>query len=96
MKTHRVGSITLGAGLVSFGTLFFLHIFFPLFHYRFIFRLWPILLVSLGIEVLVANARSEKIEFVYDGWAVVLMFLVVCFSAGMSLMDFSSRHFQVW
>ncbi|MDF2844988.1 MAG: hypothetical protein K0R00_3414 [Herbinix sp.] len=53
-KTHRVGTITLGGMLITFGTLFLLRIFVTTISYHIIFKLWPIIFILLGIEVLLS------------------------------------------
>jgi thiol:disulfide interchange protein len=52
--------------------------------YYYIFRLWPSLLILLGIEVLVANLGNKEEKIVYDGWAMFIMVLVLCLSAAMA------------
>lgn len=39
MRTHRVGTITLGLCLIVFGTLFFIHMFLPTLRYEMIYVL---------------------------------------------------------
>ena len=41
VRTHRVGSITLGSALVLFGILFLVHLFVPVLTYEIIFHIWP-------------------------------------------------------
>ena len=38
VRTHRVGSITLGSALVLFGILFLVHLFVPVLTYEIIFH----------------------------------------------------------
>ena len=97
VRIHRVGSITLGFVLIVFGTLFLLHLAFPLISYQFIFHLWPTILISLGVEVLAANLWEAK-EMRYDKGAVFLLMVMTFFTmciAGMQLMmDQVSWHVQ--
>ena len=53
------------------------HMFIPSLSYAAIFRFWPVILIALGVEVLLAQGRSEKVEFFYDGWAMVMMVLLI-------------------
>ncbi len=85
VRTHRVGTITAGLSLIAFGVLFILHLFMSAFSYTTIFRLWPFILICLGVEVLLTNFSKEKI--VYDKPAIVLMFIVALFAMGMACMD---------
>lgn len=87
MKTHRVGTVTLGIMLVIFGILFLMHMLIPTIPYDFIFRLWPIMIIALGVEVLLANAKSEQITFVYDKGAVFLMIIICFFSMSMATFE---------
>lgn len=89
MKKHRVGSVTLGCVLILMGGLFMAHTFFPSLSYVTIFRLWPVILIALGVEVLLAQGKREKTEFVYDGWAVILMIILIFFAMCMAAADTS-------
>lgn len=96
VKTHRVGSITFGGMLVTFGILFLIRIFIPLISYEVLFRLWPIMLISLGIEVLLGNMRSSKVSFVYDGWAIFLTCIMVFFAGVMCFWDCVINYYQTF
>jgi hypothetical protein len=85
IRTHRVGTITTGFALIASGVLFGIHTFLDVVSYEMIFRLWPVILISLGLEVLAANFSEEKI--VYDKGGVALMFLVMFFAMGMACAD---------
>ncbi len=87
MKTHRVGTITFGCILIVLGVLLIVHLFVPKLTYTAILNYWPVTLILLGIEILVANSRSEKTAFTYDGWSIVLMFLILGFTMCMGILD---------
>ena len=87
MKTHRVGTITLGIMMVMFGVLFLVHMVMPMIAYHFIFRLWPVMIIALGVEILLANAKSEQVTFVYDKGAIFLMIIISFFSMSMATME---------
>lgn len=87
MKMHRVGTVTLGIMLVVFGILFLIHMVIPTLRYEFIFKLWPIMLIALGVEVILANLKSEKITFLYDKGAVLLMIIICFFSMTMATVE---------
>ena len=53
---HRVGTITAGITLVLTGVLFLVRLFFPFFDPYEVIRFWPVLLIMLGIEVLLASS----------------------------------------
>ena len=89
MKTHKVGTFTLGALLILFGILFLLRIFFTNLSYTFIFRLWPIIFISLGVEILVSNhgQPDEKAALVYDKTAFALIIILSLFAMGMAITE---------
>ena len=93
MRTHRVGTITFGLGLVLFGSLFLIHLFVPVLDYRIIFHLWPCLFILLGIEVLVANGRHTK-DFLYDKTAIVLIVLLSLFTTIMGGADWIMQTYS--
>ena len=90
VRTHRVGSITTGIILISFGIMFVLHLFLDMISYEMIYRLWPIMLIGLGIEVLLSNFSKDKI--VYDKAAILLMFVISFFAMGMAGAEWIITH----
>ena len=90
VRTHRVGSITTGIILISFGIMFVLHLFLDMISYEMIYRLWPIMLIGLGIEVLLSNFSKDKI--VYDKAAILLMFVISFFAMGMAGAEWIFTH----
>ena len=76
---HRVGSVTFGLVLVVMGVLCLLRLIFPLLDYELIFRLWPVVFICLGVEVLISSRRPER-RVVYDGAAIFLLILLILFS----------------
>ncbi len=83
MRVRRIGSVTLGLGLLVFGLLFLLHTLWDGISYGLIFRFWPCLLVSLGLEVL-WSLRKQEDGWVYDKGAVVMMVLISFFAMSMA------------
>ena len=84
-RTHRVGSITAGLSMIVFGVLFILHFFIGSLDYTMIFRLWPLMLIGLGVELLISNYRSDQI--IYDKPAVTLLFITTLFAMSMAGAD---------
>ncbi len=62
IRVHRVGTVTFGCILILFGILFLAHIFVPWLHYEYVLRLWPLVFIFLGVEVLVGNHRVSKMK----------------------------------
>ncbi|MDE6664558.1 MAG: DUF4097 family beta strand repeat-containing protein [Lachnospiraceae bacterium] len=95
-RTRRVGSFTCGLMLVLYGILFLVHIIQPKLDYSIIFELWPLILIFLGVEILVSctNKNQEKGKFVYDFWAVILVFVVAFFAMIMSVMNYGYETYD--
>ncbi len=87
-KTHRIGTITLGGLLITFGLLFLLRIFITSLSYGVIFKLWPIIFILLGIEILIANFRQKESSLIYDKTAFALIIILSFFAMGMSIVEF--------
>ena len=91
VRTHRVGSITTGFAFIAFGVMFILHLFLDVISYDVIFKLWPLILIGLGVEVLASNLKPESV--VYDKAALVLMFFLAFFAMCMAGADLMFQHF---
>lgn len=87
INTHRVGTITLGGMLVTFGILFLLRIFLADLSYEFIFKLWPIIFIFLGVEILFANIRQKVEKLIYDKTAIALIIILSFFAMGMAITE---------
>ena len=85
VRTHRVGTLTAGLSFITFGVLFLLHLFINAISYDLIFKLWPFIIIGLGIELLLSNFTN--ISIIYDKAAVVLVFLITFFAMGMAGAD---------
>jgi hypothetical protein len=86
-KIHRVGTITLGGMLVTFGLLFLLRIFLVNLSYEIIFKLWPIVFIFLGIEILIANFNQKHEKLIYDKTAFALIIILSFFAMGMAITE---------
>lgn len=76
---HRVGTITLGVTMVAIGVLYLVQIFWGVMEYEWICKLWPVIFILLGAEILLANARKSG-EFVYDKVGILLTFVLTVFA----------------
>lgn len=90
IRVHRVGTITTGLSMIIFGILFLLHGFGYMISYEMIFQLWPIMLIGLGIELLLANMIRKK--FIYDKGAIVLLIVMTFFVIGMATVDMCFKY----
>lgn len=86
MRIRKIGTVTFGCMLILFGTLFLIHMFVPQLSYEWIFRLWPVILIGLGIEILSAKVGNEE-KYVYDGAAMFLLAFLTLFAMGMAVAD---------
>ena len=89
-RIHRVGAITTGISCVVYGVLFLVHLFFKAIPYQLMFKLWPLILIGVGIEIIVANEKDEV--FVYDKAAILLMFVITVFAMFMAGMEANIIH----
>ena len=87
-----MGSVTFGLVLVVMGVLCLLRLIFPLLDYELIFRLWPVVFICLGVEVLISSRRPER-RVVYDGAAIFLLILLILFAMSMAGMDWIFTHY---
>ena len=87
MRTHKVGTVTLGCTLILFGVLFLVHLFGGLLTYSFIFRLWPVVFLLLGGEVLLSTLPKTGQKFSFDGASIVLLVIMLLFAMCMAGAD---------
>ena len=92
IKGRRVGTFTAGIVLVMFGVLFLLRLLFKDINYSVIVSLWPLILVFLGIEIIVAYIINKEDQMKYDASAIVLIIILSFFAMGMAGMEFVITH----
>lgn len=92
-KGRRVGTFTLGISLIVFGVLIFLHTFIPTLTFPFIFSLWPIILILLGLEVMAAFIINKDEKLRYDGGAIALIIILALFAMFASYTQFFAEHY---
>lgn len=90
MRTRRVGSVTCGSLLIIFGVLFMVHMFYPPLSLEVIMKLWPLILIALGTEMILSNTkRNQENEILkYDKGAIFLVILLACFSIIMGITEY--------
>ena len=74
-RSRRVGTLTMGIVLVIFGLCMLVSMFFPRMDFALVLKCSPVILISLGIETLLAVRSSEKIK--YDWVGMILCCLLV-------------------
>ncbi len=87
MRTHKVGTLTLGLMLVVFGALFLVHLFTGALDYRLIFNLWPVVFICLGAEVLLSQLPKTEGKFSLSVGSVVLLLVLMGFAMVMAVAD---------
>lgn len=87
IRVRRVGTVTFGAVLVVIGALLLIYTFYPHFALLEIMKFWPVILISLGAEVL-WGYRQENYRIVNEVGTVVEQSKVVYDVAGILLMVF--------
>ena len=91
---RRVGTFTTGIVLVMFGIIFLMRLIYPRIDYLTIASLWPLILVLLGIEVIVAYLINKEEIMKYDFGAIVLIIMVAIFAMGMGCMEYVITHVE--
>jgi len=91
-KGRRVGTFTAGIVLIMFGVMFLLRTIFPIINFTLILSLWPLILVFLGIEIIVAYIINKEEQMKYDASAIVLIIILSFFAMGMATMEFLINH----
>ena len=97
-RVRRVGSVTFGVVLICYGVLFLVHAVCPSVRYEYIFRIWPVIFILLGCEILAEDhkSRTGKCKIVYDFAAVVMLGLMLLFAMALAVVDYGITHGQFW
>jgi len=99
MRVRRVGSITCGLSFITFGILFIMHSFFQIISLQMIFKFWPLILISMGIELIISNIREKGFEdstYIYDKGAVVLLLLLAFFAVCMGCVELLMQYARIY
>lgn len=91
-KGRRVGTLTGGIILVVFGVMFLLRLLIPSINIFLIASLWPLILVSVGIEIIVVCVIGKEEKMQYDFSAIILVIILVFFAMGMGGVEFVITH----
>ncbi|EPY6470723.1 LiaI-LiaF-like domain-containing protein [Clostridium sporogenes] len=92
LKGRRVGTLTAGIILVVFGIMFLLRLTTDNINISLIASLWPIILVLLGIEIIIAYIINKEEKMKYDFGAIILVIILVFFAMGMGLAELVITH----
>ncbi|WP_049041592.1 LiaF transmembrane domain-containing protein [Clostridium sporogenes] len=94
LKGRRVGTLTAGIILVVFGVMFLLRLVTDNINIFLIASLWPIILVLLGIEIIIAYIINKEEKMKYDFGAIILVIILVFFAMGMGTAEFVINHWE--
>lgn len=73
-KQIRIGKVTFGVVLILVGIMIFIQTLTSLDILRFVFMLWPLVLIILGIEILM---YKDKENVKYDLWGGIFTVIIV-------------------
>lgn len=81
MQTKRVGTVTSGFTLVAAGIVFLIYTLVPrTIILTQVLRFWPVVLISLGIELVVKSFKKDDNQYKYDFASVIMMLLCIAFA----------------
>lgn len=86
-KRKIIGRTTFGIALVLFGISLVIQTLFSLDMLRYVLMLWPLIIISLGIEIIYYSNKND-IEVKYDFWGIILTGIVVFFGIIFSLFNY--------
>lgn len=95
IKNRRVGTLTAGVSMVVFGVLFLLRLAVPAVTIQLIASLWPLVLIFLGIEILIAYILNKEGQMRYDAGSVVLIIVLALFTACMAAAQLTMEN-GIW
>lgn len=89
MKTKRVGTISMALVLILFGIILLLSQFAIISAFELFIKLWPFILIILGLEILYyAYVSKEEVKIRYDIFSIVtVIFILVINIAIYGLME---------
>lgn len=86
-KRKIIGRTTFGIALILFGISLVIQTLFSLDILRYVLMLWPLIIISLGIEIIYYSNKND-IEIKYDFWGIILTGIVVFFGIIFSLFNY--------
>ncbi|MCI1967912.1 LiaI-LiaF-like domain-containing protein [Clostridium luticellarii] len=88
-RVRRVGTFTSGIMLIVFGSMFLINSLFKIVDYKFIISFWPLILISLGIEIIAAYMINKEEKIRYDTGAIVIVMALCIFAMVMGALQFA-------
>ncbi|MBW6411616.1 LiaF transmembrane domain-containing protein [Clostridium weizhouense] len=94
LKGRRVGTLTAGIVLITFGVMFLLRLVNTTINISLIASLWPIILILLGIEIILSYITNKEEKMKYDFGAIILIIILAFFAMGMGITEFIITHLE--
>lgn len=84
MKIKRVGTISMGIVLISFGVILFLSQINKFSALDMVLKIWPVILILMGLEILWYRylSKGESIVIKYDLFSVFVIFVILFVNIG--------------
>lgn len=93
-RSRKVGVFTLGTSLIVFGILFIIKTIFANTSFLFILKLWPIILILLGCEILISYIMNKDDTYKFDGASIVILIVMAFFSMAMASAEIVLSNFD--
>lgn len=77
-KVKQVGNITFGICLIAIGIAIVFALFGGFEIFRYLYYIWPLFLIVLGVEVLIGDFKGYKLKWSF--WNIFLMGFIICAS----------------
>jgi len=84
MKIKRVGTISMGIGLIAFGVILFLSQVNKFSALNMVLKIWPVILILMGLEILCYRyvSKDESIVIKYDLFSIFIIFVILFVNIG--------------
>lgn len=81
MHSKRVGTVTAGVTLVAAGIVYLIYTLVPRTMILIqSLKFWPVILISLGVEIVIKAFRKDDEGYRYDFASVIMMLLCIGFA----------------
>lgn len=79
---YRVGTLPMGIMLILVGIIMFISQWLGFEYMQYIFKLWPIVLIITGFEILyyTSKVQDDHMRLRYDFWSIVMVFVMIFLS----------------
>ena len=92
-RIRRVGTLTMGLALILTGCAIAASLLWPSFDLTIVFRLCPLVLISLGCEVLASSFARGNVRLKYDLVSMFFCSVLIVLALCLSMVPFAARYF---